>query len=66
MAAVRQAVARAVRGAVAMGLPWVRLRDATVTGDRVTVLIVATDVEPDDDEAGPDPEAETQPVRIDL
>jgi hypothetical protein len=66
MAAVRQAVVTAVRGAVAMGLPWIRLRDAAVTGDRVTVLVVATDVEPDDDEAESDPGAETRPVRIDL
>jgi hypothetical protein len=66
MAAVRQAVVTAVRGAVAMGLPWIRLRDAAVTGDQVTVVVVATDVEPDDDETESDPEAETRPVRIDL
>jgi hypothetical protein len=64
-AAVREAVTTAVRGAVAMGLPWVRLRDATVSEDRVTVLIVATDVEPDEDEA--EREADLpQPTRIDL
>ena len=65
-AALTQAVVVAVRGAVAMGLPWVRVRQAVVVEDVVTVQIVATDTEPDDEEmAEPDSER-LQPARIDL
>jgi hypothetical protein len=48
--AVWKAVERAVRGALAMGLPRVELRGARVFGDMVTVEIVATD----SDAAAPD------------
>jgi len=62
--ALTEAVVNAVRGAMAMGLTWVRLRNATVLDDTVTVLIVATDTEPEEAESA---ESEpTAPVRIDL
>ena len=58
-AAFRQAVESAVRGAAAMGLPWVELRHARVLSDRVSILLLASDVEPDDEDDAPDagPEA---------
>jgi hypothetical protein len=65
-AAITQAVVSAVRGAMAMGLPWVQVRQATVLGELVTVQIVASDVEPEEDEAESDPDRPTQPARIDL
>lgn len=43
--AVWKAVERAIRGAMAMGLPQVELRGAQVFEDIVTVEIVATDSE---------------------
>lgn len=43
--AVWKAVKRAVRGAMAMGLPRVELRGARVFDDMVTIEIVATDSE---------------------
>lgn len=46
-AAVDQAVATAVQGAKAMGLPRVELRGARVLPGVVTVLIIAKDVETD-------------------
>lgn len=65
-AAITQAVVTAVRGAMAMGLPWVQVRHATVLAELVTVQIVATDVEPEEEEAEPDPDRPPQPARIDL
>jgi hypothetical protein len=47
-AAVIAAIDRAVRGAAAMGFPWLQLRDAQVSGDRVAIQILATDEEPGD------------------
>ena len=46
-AAVDQAVATAIQGAKAMGLPRVELRGARVLPGAVTVLIIAKDVEVD-------------------
>jgi hypothetical protein len=63
--ALTDAVVNAVKGAVAMGLTWVRLRNAAVLDDAVTVLIVATDTEQDAEAADSDSEP-TAPVRIDL
>jgi hypothetical protein len=65
-AAITQAVVTAVRGAVAMGLPWVQVRNATVLSELVTVQILATDVEPEEEEAEPDPDHPPQPARIHL
>jgi hypothetical protein len=56
--AVWKAVERAVRGAMAMGLPRVELRGARVFDDMVTVEIVATD---SDDE--PSPPRKPEPSR---
>lgn len=54
--AVAQAIQTAVRGAVAMGLPWVHLRRAWVIGDTVAVQILATDTEPEEEKsAEPEP-----------
>ncbi len=64
--ALTEAVMNAVRGAMAMGLTWVRLRDATVLADAVTVLIVATDAEPEDPKAADAEPQPTTPARIDL
>jgi hypothetical protein len=63
--ALTDAVVNAVKGAVAMGLTWVRLRNAAVLDDAVTVLIVASDTEQDAESADSDSEP-TAPVRIDL
>lgn len=71
-AAVTEAVETAVRGALAMGLPWIHLRGALVLADMVTVQILATDMEPKGEEAGePSPNDEhdltpSQPARFDL
>jgi hypothetical protein len=51
-AAFVEAVEAAVRGAVAMGLSRVALRDAAVVGDAVLVEIVATDVDPEPGDDG--------------
>ncbi|HEV8310090.1 MAG TPA: hypothetical protein VGW35_20705 [Methylomirabilota bacterium] len=48
--AVTQALRTAVRGAMAMGLPWVRVRQALVFTDMVSVQILASDSEPAEDE----------------
>jgi hypothetical protein len=45
-AALAEAVEAAVAGAVAMGLPWVRMSYALLVGDAVTVGILATDADP--------------------
>jgi hypothetical protein len=52
-AAVIVAIDKAVRGAVAMGYPWVQLRHAQIAGDEVAVQILATDEEPGSPSAGP-------------
>jgi hypothetical protein len=52
-AAVIVAIDKAVRGAVAMGYPWVQLRHAQISGDEVAVQILATDEEPGSPSAGP-------------
>ena len=61
-AAVIVAIDKAVRGAVAMGLPWVQFREAQIAGDVVAVQILATDVEPEAPSATPpEPEASDDP-----
>ena len=54
--AVKQAVGAAVRGALAMGLPWVRLERAVVHESMVTVHLLATAQDPDESDAAPDAE----------
>ncbi len=46
-AALKEAVDTAAKGAVAMGLPWVQLRDAQVLEDAVAIQVVATDQAPE-------------------
>ncbi len=59
-AALQTALKAAVTGAMAMGLPWVRMGRALVLEDAVAVQILATDTDPDavtgQDERGPDAE----------
>jgi hypothetical protein len=62
-AAVIVAIDKAVRGAIAMGYPWVQLREAQIAGDVVAVQILATDVAPETPSAPPgeSPEATDEP-----
>jgi hypothetical protein len=60
-AALREAVAKAARGAAAMGLDWVTVSQAVVGDHAVAVRVLATDVEPSDDEAGLAPDADDAP-----
>ena len=58
-AALKEAVEAAVKGAVAMGLPWVHLNRAVVLADVVAVQILATDTAPEEEmEEEPGPDAE--------
>ena len=43
--ALTEAIATALKGALAMGFSWVRVSQALVLGDLVTVQILATDME---------------------
>jgi hypothetical protein len=59
-AALKEAVDAAVKGAAAMGLPWVHLNRAVVLADVVAVQILATDTAPEtemDEAPGPDAES---------
>jgi hypothetical protein len=62
-AAVIVAIDKAVKGAIAMGYPWVQFREAQIAGDVVAVQILATDVEPEAPAATPpgEPEANDDP-----
>ncbi len=60
--AVTQALRTAVRGAMAMGLPWVRIRQALVFSDMVSVQIVASDSELDDEDAEQSPDEKAMPT----
>lgn len=53
-AAFKEAAQTAVLGAVAMGFAWVQVLQAFVRGDTLAVRILATDTEPDGDDA-PEP-----------
>lgn len=69
--AFKTAVETAVRGAVAMGLPRVQLRQAVVLEDMVAIRIRATDMEPDAETPEPDPDETPgdgagEPGRLDL
>ncbi len=70
--AVTQAVRTAARGAAAMGLPWIQLRQALVFEDRVAVQVIATDTRPEEEqhvepESGEAPGAEPgQPGKLRL
>ena len=61
--AVREAVRSALEGAIAMGLPWVRLSRAIVLEDAVAVQILATDTDPEagTTEGVPEPDTESAP-----
>jgi hypothetical protein len=50
--ALREAVRSAVTSALAMGLPWVRLRRAVVLQDAVAVQVLATDTDPKGETGG--------------
>ena len=56
--AVKRAVGAAVRGALAMGLPWVRLERAVVHESMVTVHVLATAQDPDESDEAPGTEGE--------
>jgi hypothetical protein len=62
-AAVIVAIDKAVKGAIAMGYPWVQFREAQIAGDVVAVQILATDVEPEAPSGTPPsgPEANDDP-----
>jgi hypothetical protein len=45
--AIQSALDGCVRQATALGLTWIRLRDAVLTGNQITLEVVATD-EPDE------------------
>ena len=68
----REAVHTAVRGAMAMGLPRIQIRDAFVLEGMLTVLVLATDEQPEEEEPmapGLDREAGTgahRPLRFEL
>ena len=71
-AAFKEAIETAMREAVAMGLPWVQVRQAVVLKDMVAIRVLATDVKPPDKEPGdPGPGGEPgkergQPRGLDL
>ncbi len=46
--ALKDAIQSAVKGAVAMGLPWIKVGEAHVLEDMVTVQILATDTAPEE------------------
>jgi len=54
--AFKEALQTAVRGAVAMGLSWVKISRALVLQDIVTVQILATDTKPEGEEGGEEEE----------
>ncbi len=54
-AALKEAVSTAAKGALAMGLPWVQVRDAQILQNAVAVQVLATDEAPaQDDQANGD------------
>jgi hypothetical protein len=59
--ALLTAVKTAFTGAVAMGLPWVRINQTLVSDDAVVVQILATDTEPQTGRGGQTPGTDTQP-----
>ncbi len=59
--AVKEAVERAVRVAVAMGLPWVKVHRALLREDAVSVEILATETDPEDGETHHDKDGEENP-----
>ncbi|MGH7263603.1 MAG: hypothetical protein ACREMB_01960 [Candidatus Rokuibacteriota bacterium] len=60
--AIRQALQSAVRGAVAMGLPWVQVDQAVVFADAVIVKILASDSRFEDDDT-PDEDVSPEAVK---
>lgn len=62
--AIKQALQTAVRGAMAMGLPWVQVDQAVVFADAVIVKILASDSRFEDSETpGEDDDVSPVPVR---
>jgi len=61
--AMQEAVQSALRDALAMGFPWVRLTRALVMEDAVAVQILATDIDPEAGtrEEAPGPDSESAP-----
>jgi hypothetical protein len=51
-AAFKEALQTAMRGAVAMGLPWVKVSRTLVLEDMVTVQLLATDTKPEGEDGG--------------
>ncbi len=52
--AMKQAIERAVLGATALGLSWVRVDGAQVFLDALRLRMIATDDDPRDDDGEPD------------
>ena len=52
--ALKEAIRTAVKGAVAMGLPWVQVNQAVVFSDAVLVKVLASDTEIEDDDTPDD------------
>ena len=52
--AMNQAIQRAVQGATALGLSWVRVDGAQVFSNALMLRMIATDGEPNDDDGEPD------------
>ena len=65
-AAVEQVLVSAIRGALAMGLPWVQLRQAIVLpeGGMVSVQILASDRNPVEEEPSDTPDDEPAPREV--
>ena len=54
--AFKEALQTAIRGAVAMGLSWVKLNQALVLENMVSVQLLATDTKPEGEEGGEEEE----------
>lgn len=62
LSAISVAAQRAVRGAMAMGLPWVQLGEAYVSGGYVAVKVFASAEPLDDDDAADETEQTDGPA----
>ncbi len=61
-AAITVAVQKAARGAIAMGLPWLRIERAYVRQDYVGVQVIAMKAQPSDDDASSTPPDRDTPL----
>jgi len=59
--AVKEAVETAVRVAVAMGLPWVKVHRALLGEDAVSVEVLATEMDPEEGENDQEKDKEENP-----